>query len=41
MPEVLQGSLVARGLKFAIVASRYNEAVTARLRKIGQLPKVI
>ncbi len=31
MPEVLQGSLVARGLKFAIVASRFNETVTARL----------
>ena len=31
MPEVLQGNLVARGLKFAIVASRFNETVTARL----------
>jgi len=31
MPEIVQGDLVARGLKFAIVASRYNEMATARL----------
>lgn len=31
MAEVLEGSLVARGLKFAIVASRFNEMVTSRL----------
>src|SRR5262245_9490704 len=31
MPEIIEGSLVARGLKFAIVASRFNESVTVRL----------
>ena len=31
MPELIEGNLLARGLKFAIVASRYNEVVTARL----------
>lgn len=31
MAEVLEGSLVARGLKFVIVASRFNEMITSRL----------
>ena len=31
MPEVVEGSLVAKGRRFAIVASRFNDAVTSRL----------
>jgi len=31
MPEIVEGALVARGLRFALVASRFNEAVAARL----------
>lgn len=31
MPDLVEGSLVARGLKFALVASRFNELVTSRL----------
>ena len=31
MPEVVESTLVAKGLKFAIVASRFNEMVTSRL----------
>jgi 6,7-dimethyl-8-ribityllumazine synthase len=31
MPEKVETSLVAQGLKFAIVASRFNEMVTGRL----------
>ena len=31
MPEIIEGTLVARGLRVAIVASRFNESVTARL----------
>lgn len=31
MPELVEGSLLAQGLKFAIVASRFNEVVAARL----------
>ena len=31
MPEIVEGNLVARGLKFAIVLSRFNEAVGSRL----------
>jgi 6,7-dimethyl-8-ribityllumazine synthase len=31
MPEIVEGILVARGLRFAIVASRFNEVVAARL----------
>lgn len=31
MPKVLEGQLTARGLKFAIVVSRFNSLVTQRL----------
>lgn len=31
MPKVIQGDLSAKGLKFGIVASRFNEFITARL----------
>ncbi|MEW5974297.1 MAG: 6,7-dimethyl-8-ribityllumazine synthase [Acidobacteriota bacterium] len=31
MPNTVQGSLVSKGLKFAIVMSRFNEFVTGRL----------
>lgn len=31
MPEIVEGALVARGLRFALVASRFNEAVCGRL----------
>ncbi|MCD6351169.1 MAG: 6,7-dimethyl-8-ribityllumazine synthase [Armatimonadetes bacterium] len=31
MPEVIEGQLDAKGLKFAIVVSRFNDFVTARL----------
>lgn len=31
MPEILEAALVAKGLKFAVVASRFNETVTSRL----------
>jgi len=31
MPQVVEGSLVAKGRRFAIVASRFNDAVTSRL----------
>lgn len=31
MPKVIQGDLSAKGLKFAIVASRFNDFITARL----------
>jgi len=31
MPEIVEGSLVAKGRRFAIVASRFNDAVTSRL----------
>jgi len=31
MPEVVEGNLVAKGRRFAIVASRFNDAVTSRL----------
>ena len=31
MPEMIEGALVARGLRFALVASRFNETVTSRL----------
>ena len=31
MPEIVEGILVARGLRFAIVASRFNEVVASRL----------
>jgi 6,7-dimethyl-8-ribityllumazine synthase len=31
MPNVIQGDLSAKGLKFGIVASRFNDFITARL----------
>lgn len=31
MPKPIQGDLTAKGLKFAIVASRFNDFITARL----------
>jgi len=31
MPKQIQGDLTAKGLKFAIVASRFNDFITARL----------
>jgi 6,7-dimethyl-8-ribityllumazine synthase len=31
MPEVLEGKLVARGKKFAIIVSRFNDFITERL----------
>jgi 6,7-dimethyl-8-ribityllumazine synthase len=31
MPKVIQGDLSAKGLKFGIVASRFNDFITARL----------
>ena len=31
MPQVVEGNLVAKGRRFAIVASRFNDAVTSRL----------
>jgi 6,7-dimethyl-8-ribityllumazine synthase len=31
MPRVLEGNLTAKGLSFGIVASRFNEFITARL----------
>ncbi len=31
MPDTVESTLVAQGLKFAIVASRFNELVTSRL----------
>ncbi len=31
MPKTIQGDLTAKGLKFAIVASRFNDFITARL----------
>src|SRR5206468_2708227 len=31
MPEIVEGALLARGLRFALVASRFNEAVATRL----------
>ena len=31
MPPIIEGHLEATGLKFALVASRYNDLVTARL----------
>ena len=32
MPEIVEGSLVVdRGVRFAVVASRFNDVVTARL----------
>ena len=31
MPKVIQGDLNAKGLKFGIVASRFNDFITARL----------
>jgi 6,7-dimethyl-8-ribityllumazine synthase len=31
MPEIVEGNLIARGLKFAVVVSRFNEFVAARL----------
>ena len=31
MPPIIEGSLDAKGLKFALVASRFNEFVTAKL----------
>ncbi|MBC7323767.1 MAG: 6,7-dimethyl-8-ribityllumazine synthase [Moorella sp. (in: Bacteria)] len=31
MPNILEGQLQARGLKFGIVASRFNEFITSRL----------
>ena len=31
MPKVIQGDLTAKGLKFGIVAARFNDFITARL----------
>jgi len=31
MPKIIQGDLSAKGLKFGIVASRFNDFITARL----------
>jgi 6,7-dimethyl-8-ribityllumazine synthase len=31
MPVIVEGSLIAKGRRFAIVASRFNDAVTSRL----------
>jgi 6,7-dimethyl-8-ribityllumazine synthase len=31
MPKTIQGDLTAKGLKFAIVASRFNDFITAKL----------
>lgn len=31
MPKIIQGDLAAKGLKFAIVAARFNDFITARL----------
>lgn len=31
MPNIIQGDLSARGLKFAIIASRFNDFITSRL----------
>jgi 6,7-dimethyl-8-ribityllumazine synthase len=31
MPRTIQGDLTAKGLKFAIVASRFNDFITAKL----------
>lgn len=31
MPKIIQGDLSAKGLKFAIVASRFNDFITGRL----------
>ena len=31
MPKIIQGDLNAKGLKFGIVASRFNDFITARL----------
>lgn len=31
MPNVIQGDLSAKGLKFAIIASRFNDFITSRL----------
>ena len=31
MPKVIQGELVAKGLKFGIVAARFNDFITGRL----------
>lgn len=31
MPKVIQGDLTAKGLKFGIIAARFNDFITARL----------
>ncbi len=31
MPETIEGNLIATGLKFALVVSRFNSSITARL----------
>jgi 6,7-dimethyl-8-ribityllumazine synthase len=31
MPKIIQGDLAAKGLKFAIVAARFNDFITSRL----------
>jgi 6,7-dimethyl-8-ribityllumazine synthase len=31
MPKIIQGDLTAKGLKFAIVAARFNDFITSRL----------
>ncbi len=31
MPEIIEGKIVARGMRFGIAASRFNDFITARL----------